>query len=188
MANPLLERALPAELAERAQVIEFEGKVGDFGRLSAIVEADLAALDEPPPAPDWAQEPVSVRLEFSWLDADRRIPAMSGSASLTLAAVCQRCLEPFEMPVDTTFGVLFTDEQTSDAGLDAPGYETWVLDEGRVRLQDVVEESVVMALPLAPVHPSTDDCGPLAGGIVAAAPGTVRPFADLRARLKKADS
>ena len=186
MANPLLERALPAELAERGQVFEFEGKVGDFERLSAIVEAELAALDEPPRSLDWAQKPVFVRLEFSWLDAERRVPAMAGSASLVLGAVCQRCLEPFEMPLAAAFRVLFANEETDDAALDAPGFETWVLDDGRVRLQDVVEESLVMALPLAPVHTAADDCGPLARSMAAATPETVRPFADLRAQMKKA--
>ena len=187
MANPLLERALPAELAERGQIIEFKGNVGQFERLNAVAEADLAALDKSARLPDRAEMPVSVRLEFSWLDAERRVPAMSGSASLVLWAVCQRCLEPFEMSVETTFGMLFADDESDDAALDAPGFETWVLDDGGIRLQDVVEESLVMALPLAPVHESPEDCGSLAGKLTAAAPETIRPFAELREQLKKTD-
>jgi uncharacterized protein len=187
MANPLLERALPAELAERGQVIEFKGSVGQFERLNAVVEADLAALDRSARLPDPVEMPVSVRLEFSWLDAERRVPAMSGSASLVLGAVCQRCLEPFEMPVETSFGMLFADDESDDAALDAPGFETWMLDDGGIRVQDVVEESLVMALPLAPVHKTPGDCGSLAGKLAAAAPETVRAFADLRAQMNKAD-
>ena len=41
MANPLLDRALPEELADRRQVFELKGKIEDFPRLVEIVEADL---------------------------------------------------------------------------------------------------------------------------------------------------
>ena len=54
-----------------------------------------------------------------------------------------------------------------------------------IRLMDVVEESVVMALPLAPLHASTSDCGALAEQIAGSATDTVRPFADLRAQMDK---
>ena len=187
MANPLLDRVLPAELAERRQVIEFEGKVGDFERLVSIVDADLAALEAPVRPKLRAEKPVSARLAFSWLDADRRVPSLEGRAKTVLSAVCQRCLEPFEMPVDTTFNILFCDEAQDGAELEAPGFESWVLDEGRARLHDIVEESLVMALPLAPVHRAATDCGPLAGSLAMAETETTRPFADLRAQMKKAD-
>jgi uncharacterized metal-binding protein YceD (DUF177 family) len=187
MANPLLDRVLPAELAERRQVIEFEGKVDDFSRLMSIVDADLASLEAPDRPTHWAENPVSVRLAFSWLDADRQVPSLEGAAETVLSAVCQRCLEPFEMPVDTTFNILFSDEAQDGAELEAPGFESWALDDGGARLLDIVEESLVMALPLAPVHAAPKDCGALAGSLTKAAPETTRPFADLRAQMKKAD-
>ena len=187
MANPLLDRVQPAELAERRQIVEFEGKVDDFERLTSIVDADLAALEAPLRPARWAEKPVSVRLAFSWLDADRKVPSVTGAASTVLSAVCQRCLEPFEMPVDTTFNILFSDDEQDDAELEAPGFESWTLDDGAARLHDIVAESLVMALPLAPVHSAAADCGPLAGSLTRAAAETTRPFADLRAQMKKAD-
>ena len=187
MANPLLDRVLPADLAERQQIIEFEGKIGGFERLTSIVDADLASLEVPVRPMHWAEKPVSVRLAFSWLDADRRVPSLEGAVKTVLSTVCQRCLEPFEMPVDTTFNILFSDEEQDGAELEAPGFESWALDDGGARLYDIVEESLVMALPLAPVHRAPTDCGPLAGSLTKAAPETTRPFADLRAQLKKSD-
>jgi uncharacterized metal-binding protein YceD (DUF177 family) len=187
MVNPLLDRVLPAELAERRQVIEFAGKVGGFERLKSIVDAELASLDVQVRPTHWAEKPVSARLAFSWLDADRQVPLLEGAAKTVLSVVCQRCLEPFEMPVDTTFNILFRDEEQDGAGLDAPEFESWVLDDGGARLYDIVEESLVMALPLAPVHRAPTDCGPLAGSLTKAAPETTRPFADLRAQMKNAD-
>ena len=185
MANPLLDRVLPAELAERGQVIEFEGTVGQFERLDAVVDSALATLDEAARPDGWANQAVTGRLAFAWLDADRQMPSLTGRARTVLAAVCQRCLEPMDLQVETEFGILFA--ESDDGRADASGYETWRLEEGRVRLHDVVEESLLMALPLAPVHDSPAACGPLADSLKVVEPDTVRPFADLRAQMKKAE-
>ena len=45
MANPLTDRALPAQLAASGQVIETKGKLSEFPRLRKVVEADLAGRD-----------------------------------------------------------------------------------------------------------------------------------------------
>jgi hypothetical protein len=45
-----------------------------------------------------------------------------------------------------------------------------------------------MALPLAPVHESIEDCGPVAVEIADKKPDTVKPFADLRKQLEESKS
>jgi uncharacterized metal-binding protein YceD (DUF177 family) len=181
MANPLLDRVHPEVLAESGQPIEIIGKVGDLGRLVAIVEEDLEALAERDRPREWRDAPLDVRLRFGWLDRDRRIVAVSGRLRGRVAAVCQRCLEAFEWPLETEFRLVFSSDED-----DGPeGYEAWVTDEETVRPLDLVEEAAVMALPLSPRHGSVDDCGPLAqalGGTDAEAE-TTRPFADLRAQM-----
>ena len=187
MANPLLESVQPAELASREQVIEFKGKVGDFERLCGIVEADLAALEAADRPRGWKNRPVTGRLAFRWLDARQAYPAAEGSLSASLAAVCQRCLDGFEMPLASSFSILFTNEpEAAESVEDTPGYESWALDNDVVRLKDVVEESLIMALPLAPVHRSPEECGDLAAGMPTEETETVRPFADLRAQMDEA--
>lgn len=185
MTNPLFDRVLPADLADRAQVIEIEGEVGDFSRLAGIVEADLATLTEGDRLRNWEAIPVTGRLAFEWVDAERTLPAVRGRLTTRLAAVCQRCLEAFELPLDTAFDILFTGTSVAEQGLE--DFDTWELGEDPVRLLDVVEEALIMALPLAPVHISGDACGPLAGRIPLDAPEKVRPFADLRSQLEKAN-
>ena len=91
------------------------------------------------------------------------------------------------MPVDTTFKILFCDAVQGGAEPDMPGFDAWALDDGATRLKDIVEESLVMALPLAPVHAALADCGPLAASLTKADPETARPFADLRAQMKMAN-
>ena len=181
MANPLLDRVLPSESADRSQVIEFEGKLEDFERLSGIVESDLDSLESAERPREWRDSPVRTRLAFSWVDAGSEWPAVDGSVDAGLTLVCQRCLEAFRLPVGTTFRMVFSAPGADAAALS--GYDCWELDEDTVRPMDIVEEALVMALPLAPVHESVRDCGPVAGRIPDEKPESVRPFADLRTQL-----
>jgi len=186
MANPLLERVLPAEMAERSQAIEYKGEIGDFERLSAIVKADLEAVNEAERPREWRAGPIEIRIQFSWLDARQSLVAASGQAIAQMTAVCQRCLEAFEMPVETAFNVLFR-ESDKDSGqyADLADTELWELEDEMVRPVDIVEESLVMALPLAPMHESMELCGPLAKSFAEDETDVVRPFADLRSQMGK---
>ena len=128
-----------------------------------------------------------MRLAFRWLDKGSGLPAAHGEVSTEVAAVCQRCLEAFPLPVVAPVDAVFVAEDNDVLPDDAVDAETWTLDGDMLSLRDVVEESLVMALPLAPAHASVDDCGPLAGRIPVQEPETNRPFADLKSQLQKAD-
>ena len=185
MANPLLDRALPEELAERGQVFELEGKIEDFQRLKEIVEEDLAAIDHEKYPREWRAAPVSIRLGFSWADARGEIPSLEGKIATEIAAVCQRCLEPFGLPLRTTLKMLLL--RAADATTVRDEFEIWELEEDVVRPLDIVEEALIMALPLSPVHLSRDLCGPLAASVTDDNKETVRPFADLRSQMNNSD-
>lgn len=181
MTHPLLDRVLPEEWADRSQVIDFKGVIGDFERLSSLSERDLRAVDASERPQDWPDWPVEVELSFGWLDPDRQLPAARGRITAAVPAVCQRCLETFEMPIDVAVNIVFGDVES--AKRTAAQYDVWDLDDQAVRVQDVVEETIVMALPLAPTHGSASDCGVLAERLTDGAAEVVRPFAGLRAQM-----
>ncbi len=185
MANPLLDRVLPEELAERGQVFEFEGKVEDFRRLIEIVEADLKSVAVQIRPREWRAAPVNIRLGFGWADARREIPTLEGEISTDIVAVCQRCLEPFELPLRTTLKMLLL--KTADATALQDEFEIWEVEGNEIRPLDIVEEALIMALPLSAVHPSRDLCGPLAENVTDENKETVRPFADLRSQMNKSN-
>jgi hypothetical protein len=185
MANPLLDRALPEELAARGQVFELEGKIKDFRRLLEIVEEDLAGLASEKYPREWRAAPVSIRLGFSWADVRGEIPSLEGRIAAKIAAVCQRCLEPFDLALSTTLKMLLVRPADTTAVQD--GFEIWEVGEGGVRPLDIVEEALIMALPLSAVHPSRDLCGPLAESMTDDNKETVRPFADLRSQMNNSD-
>ena len=188
MANPLLDDVLPAELAERSQVFEIKAEVGEFPRLVEIVEKDLLAIAGGDIPRDWRQAPVAIRLAFAWADVDRELPRVSGRVSARLTTVCQRCLEAFELPVVADVDLLLrAADSASQSGAQTGDTEIWELDKERVRLVDLVEECLVMTMPLAPMHETKDACGPLARGMAEIDEPMTRPFANLRAQMEQAE-
>lgn len=181
MSNPLFDRRLPRELAELGQAIERQEELGAFPQLAAIVAEGLAALPEGEVPTGWRASPVSLDLVFGWADLRRRMPALEGHVRVRLPAVCQRCLAPFELQLDRELKLLFAENEA--AVDDAGEYEVWETEEPTIRPIDVVEEAMIMAIPLSAMHNSAECRAP---GEEKAPPGggTVRPFADLRSRMR----
>jgi uncharacterized metal-binding protein YceD (DUF177 family) len=186
MANRLFDRALPEELASCGQHIECKGKIGDFRRLVEIIEAELATITEDKWPRRWRQAPVEIRLDFAWADIEQKLPALTGRVSVQLPTVCQRCLELFELSLDVTLELLLVRADSEPGDLAVSGqYEVWELEEDELLPGVIVEESLVMAIPLAPRHESSDVCGPLAGEVAESGLKAARPFADLRSQMEK---
>jgi uncharacterized metal-binding protein YceD (DUF177 family) len=187
MANPLLDHASPGDLADRGQTFETEGKIQDFKRLLEIVAADLAEVPAQLVPAQWRIAPVGIKLNFSWVDSDKEFPALTGQVTANIAALCQRCLEPCEIVVATELKMVFVKEspRLKAADIEFSEYDVWELAEDTIRPLDIVEEALIMALPLSPLHPSRDLCGPLADNVVQEKTDTARPFADLKSQMGK---
>ena len=182
MGNLLRVRRPVAELAARGQVIEIADKIVNFKRLAGIVEADLATLD-PDKIPDhWRDALVTGRLEFGFADAQMQVASLEGEVAVTLDAVCQRCLEPFRYTLSVDLRLLpTTDGQGVSAGAD---FELWELDDEMICPADIVEEVLIMAMPLSAMHDTAAACG----GYEPAdeqLEQTTRLFAKLRTQLEQ---
>jgi uncharacterized protein len=104
----------------------------------------------------------------------------------TLEVRCQRCLEPMLLPVESRSRVALVGSE-ADAAAVPPELETALAPEGRMRLADLVEEELLLAMPAAPRHPE-GQCPSGQGKEPAETESfsepTQRPFADLGALLK----
>ncbi len=110
--------------------------------------------------------------------------AMSGDAVL----VCQRCLQPVTEPVNSSVRVgLIT--AASDAGRVPEHLEPVLAEGGRITVGELVEEELLLALPIVPLHGESSDCAVREEerAEVAAEPAqtTQRPFAQLDQLLKR---
>jgi uncharacterized protein len=104
-----------------------------------------------------------------------------------LELICQRTLEPFILPVtvDARLGLIRSEREESAL---PPGSEPLlVAEDGKLSLADVIEDELLLALPLVPVNPdsSLPDEVVDPGTEASATEGrTDNPFAVLR-ELKK---
>lgn len=181
MGDPLRDWQSLGALAANRQVIEFDDKIGDFERLAGSVESDLAMLEPGEVPPDWRKSPVRGRLSFAPAATGNAL--VSGRLEARVPAVCQRCLAPFEWPLASPVELRFrVDGAATGTGDD--DRELWELPGDRIRPIDIVDELLVMALPLSARHDDTGSCR-----VAAAEPADTdmtTPFAGLRAQMDKA--
>jgi len=101
---------------------------------------------------------------------------------------CQRCLRPCTCTVEESAALAVVARDTDD---DVPGgYEPLLGDAERLSVVDLIEEQVLLGLPLVPMHATAALCGaaataPIAAGTEPAADDRQRPFANLRELLDK---
>jgi uncharacterized protein len=97
--------------------------------------------------------PVRVSLDIQKLGSDAF--AVVGSAVTRLEVTCSRCLEPFEVPVDTAFDLRYV-PQTHNTGegeheVAEEDLVTAYHREGLLDLIDLLREQFVLALPMKPL-------------------------------------
>lgn len=78
---------------------------------------------------------------------------MSGRAEV----ICQRCLEPMPVPVEGNAHVALIVSE-SEADRVPPEYETVHVPENRIRVRDLVEEELLLTLPISPLHEDAREC------------------------------
>ena len=183
MGNPLRERRTAADWAANGQVIEIAEKLGDFEQLEAVVEADLAGLDAARMPTDWRSSAVTGRIAFGFADAQQLLPTASLHIAATVDAVCQRCLEPFQLPLEVEADLLLLELEQAVDGYDE--FEVWELEEKLLQPLDMVEEMLVMALPFSAMHVDSASCRALATPTQAPVDETTTPFAALREQMAK---
>jgi uncharacterized protein len=113
-----------------------------------------------------------------------------------LELICQRCMRPMPLRVDTDAPVLLV-ESESEAENAPVEWETYLAAEGRLSPAALAAEELLLTLPIVPLH-AVADCDASTGAALAApaaGPGAAsagaddvakaRPFADLRALLDR---
>tara|TARA_E500000178_G_scaffold275387_1_gene274180 strand:- start:5874 stop:6380 length:507 start_codon:yes stop_codon:yes gene_type:complete len=125
----------PRKLALQGICLEGEFAVKNLTRLKDSVEAVTGAL--------------KVSLQFS-LDESRQ-PMVTGSASIFVDVVCQRCLDIVNIEINTAIAlqIIWSEDQLSNV---APNYEPWIVVDKFTDLDVVIEDEVLLALPIVNYH------------------------------------
>jgi uncharacterized protein len=145
-----------------------------------------------------AHDGLPTDLRVQWTARGEMRPAATGGAPApwlhleahtSMPVTCQRCLGPVQTPLVVDRWFRFVADEATAAALDDDCEEDLLALEPRPSLHDLLEDELLMALPLVPMH---DTC-PVPVVMQAADPGAEsvdeapkrpNPFAEL-ARLKK---
>jgi uncharacterized protein len=150
---------------------------------AASIERNLALAQLPRLTDTGALEGTRVHgeLRFGLFEGRATVDAR---VSATVVLRCQRCLEPCEVRVLEATPLIVV--ATDDAAVPA-GFDPILGDAERLPVAEVIEEQVLLGLPLVPMHSQGAGCR--RDGVSNATPGEAtdrqRPFANLRELLDK---
>lgn len=138
--------------------------VGDFPRLRDMLASSAG----------------EIRYEINGMHDARGRPALRVRVSGALQVHCQRCLEPmrFEVDTDETLVLAATQAEIDAEPVDADSPDRLLAAE-EVKVRDLLEDELILALPYAPCHEGCE-VGAEAGG-----DERISPFAGLRGMLRK---
>jgi len=132
-------------LADRGVTLSGELNIGQLTRLRGLLHSDSGS--------------VRATLRFrqrgdGWLASEVEYRA-------DVELVCQRCLEPFRQELEESVNVVIADSDSLPTT--APtGFEPFELEGGRLQPVQLIEDEVIVAIPLVPKHARVEDCGSLA--------------------------
>ena len=136
--------------------------------------------------------------EVSWRAQGRRVPVTGGdpelwlqvSAQVPVWLTCQRCLRPLEVPIEIDRELRFVRDEAEAEALDAELDEDVLALPRSLDLRELVEDELLLALPLVPRHEECPQPLPHAAGdedLPDEAAQRPNPFAALGRLKKKSD-
>jgi len=132
-------------LADRGVTLSGELDVGQLTRLKGLLHSDSGS--------------VRATLRFrqrgdGWLASELGVRA-------DVELMCQRCLEPFRHELEESVNVVIADSDSLPATVPT-GFEPFEVEEGRFQPAQLIEDELIVAIPLVPKHARVEDCGSLA--------------------------
>ncbi len=79
-------------------------------------------------------------------------PWLHLKAQATFPVVCQRCLQPMDVPLQVDRSFRFVQDEAAAEALDGESEEDLLALSREFRLRELVEDELLMALPLVPRH------------------------------------
>ena len=128
----------PVVMAARQQQLEGVFELSELSRIKASLADGFGT--------------VSFQLLFH---RDRKTVVISGDVDSVLQLQCQRCMQLMQWPVHSNVSLAVVSSM-DEADRLSDAYEPVLLTETKLPLKDIVEEELLLALPVIPQH--TGDC------------------------------
>jgi uncharacterized protein len=129
----------PSHLIKARECLENSININDLSRLKPLVLEPYGS--------------VAYSLTFG-LDA-QNVANITGMVKTDINVICQRCLNPFliEIRNEVKIGLAFNDDELR---LLPEPYEPMLVNEDTLSLLELVEDEVLLSVPMAPAHMEAD--------------------------------
>ncbi|HEX7081934.1 MAG TPA: YceD family protein [Gammaproteobacteria bacterium] len=138
-------------LGERGGVVGGEIELNRFNRLTELLQSDKGTVKA---TLRFRQDP------GGWLIIDVEYET-------TVQLLCQRCLEPLEYPLRDRVEMVLLESASLEKHV-PDRYEPLVLDDERLMPAILIEDELIISLPIVPRHERPEDCGGAGAGPIAA--------------------
>lgn len=142
MSDRLPQRVEPFRWAEQGRQLRGPLSIAEMQRLAPLLRS--------------RKGDINVQLQFG-ID-EQRIPYLQGRVTGDLEVTCQRCLGSVAFPVDVELSLgLVKSESEGDRLSDR--YEPLVVEPGSMSIAAIVEDELILALPIIARHSELEACG-----------------------------
>ena len=146
MSNgPIPPHVDPRKLADRGVILEGEMPLASFERLCDSLEDNSG----------------KVRAKLVFERGERRALSIHSELEVEVKMVCQRCLELVALPIRSECHYAVVKEGADTQSL-PKGYDVLEVGEDPLDLMTLVEDELLLALPIVPAH-DPEDCQQPAG-------------------------
>jgi len=136
------------------QIIKGEYKVDNFEKIVRLIQKDHLNAIDLKDSEDWIKEKVRINLkqEIANLNSDEK--KVSGNIKIKIYLTCQNCLDVIESDLNIPVSIILCKESKKNI----KGSEMWEIYEEKIKLKDLIEELIIISLPLYFKHESSKDC------------------------------
>lgn len=143
--DPIPSHVDPRKLADRGATLEGKVPLADLERLCDPLADDVG----------------TVQAKFVFERDERRSVIFHSSIDVPVKMVCQRCLELVTLPIHSECTYVVVKEGANTQSL-PKGYDVLELGEDPLDLLALIEEELLLALPIVPAH-HPEECQQPAG-------------------------
>ena len=143
--DPIPPHVDPRKLADRGTTLQGELLLADLKRLCDPLSDDVG----------------TVQAKFDFERDEQHVVVIHSELDVEVKMVCQRCLELVTLPIHSECTYAVVKEGANTQSL-PKGYDVLELGEDPLDLQALIEEELLLALPIVPAH-HPEECQQPAG-------------------------
>ena len=161
--------------------IDHKCKIKDFEKLREVLIDDLRNLESPDDDNGWLEELINIKLQIKTTKFGENLPFISGVLGTFFSLACQNCLQPMVKKIDLSLNLILCESDRENNDVDE--YDYWEVIGGNIDLHDLIEEILILSVPLYSKHDLGQKCTTFSESKVTDRELLYSPFSGLKNQL-----